>query len=823
MERNGWGGILTEPSKFIYEQLGKDRLAGILLGGLDHTEDPVAVLTLDRRFVFCNRAWKVFHGVDPDTDLTGESLDEIANEVIDPIMREGWETILKEKRYQKKFYVPCTGSWMVVNATLMDYLDPPLMTIILMDITSSVKDSDDRVKSHFMSNPIPMFMWRREGSEMVLRDFNEAGIELTGGRICEHIGISVSEFHKDNPEIITEINRCYEEKISIRREVKLKNPAVGGAWHLDVKYVYLAPDLVMVHIDDVTNRVLAQQELEKYKEHLEDLVQKRTGQLEETNEKLRNEIDERELTEIALRESEARYRAVSELTTDYTYSGVVYEDGRMKKEWVAGAFASITGYDPEEADHVLGNLEIIHPEDRHIGLGQRQSYFSGSIKVKEFRLIRKNGSIVWVMSYGLLVERTEDGGVRVLGAVKDITERKNAEIVLERRNRELRVLKVIREIFRVEDDMTEAFSQILDLIHDETRIKKIVVLVPDQDRGGFRLLLSKNVPDDLIPPLDYIGEDDEYAALVTKTDGVVVLEDVAEDPDPDRRRVKEEMNLSRTLAMPVRVAGEVRAVFVMGIPVGMELPADKPDFFSVVGNQIGVEMERAELLKSRTEYQKQLRKLAGNLLKTNEDVRTEIAHDLHDVIGQAAAGINTEVKLFEESLPPKNIKTIEWAGHIRKELKGLIGEIRRAAYSLHPPMLEDLGLIPTLKWYINRIVEPEGFEIELSATGFDEELPSYLALSFYRIAQEALTNVVRHSEAEFIVLKVIKGFPWVIMDIRDDGKGFQTKGEDAVVEGLGITGMRERVQNMGGKFNISSSPGQGTHVRVKIPLEVDND
>ncbi|MBU8922301.1 MAG: sensor histidine kinase, partial [Bacteroidales bacterium] len=205
------------------------------------------------------------------------------------------------------------------------------------------------------------------------------------------------------------------------------------------------------------------------------------------------------------------------------------------------------------------------------------------------------------------------------------------------------------------------------------------------------------------------------------------------------------------------------------------------------------------------------------------DVRREVAHDLHDVIGQAVAGISTEVKVFEQSLSSDDVKTIEWAGHVGGELKKLIKETRRAAYSLHPPMLDDLGLIPTLKWYINRIVKSEGFEIELIATGFDEELPSYLALSFYRIAQEALTNVVRHSEAKFIILKVIKGFPWVIMDVRDDGKGFQSKGEGAVLEGLGITGMRERVQNMGGRFKISSSPGQGTHVRVKIPLEVGND
>jgi PAS domain S-box-containing protein len=814
---------LSDPSRFNYDQAGSDQIAGILIDGVNYAANPLAVLTLDRRFAFCNRAWKIFHELDPETDMVGKSLDEITNEIITPIIMEGRETFLKEKRYQRKFFVPCTERWMIVDATLMDNLDPPLMTVMLIDITVSLKSSDDQLKAHFMGNPIPMYMWRREGPEMVLRDFNEAGIKLTDGRICEHLGITSREFHRGNPEIIEEIDRCYKEKISIQREIEFKNLAAGDSWYFDVKYVYLAPDLVMVHTDDITKRIEAQQELESHKEHLQDRVKERTKQLEDANENLMSEIAERELMEAALRESEERYRSVSELTSDYTYSGVVYKDGRMKREWVAGAFDNITGYDPVDIDRVLGNLEIVHPEDRPVVLSQRQSYFSGSRTVKEFRLINKNGSIVWVLSYGIQGERTEDGGIRVIGAVKDITERKNAGLELERRNRELRVLKQIGEIFRANDDTDAAFGHVLDLINDEAGIKSMGVWVSDPDRGGFNMTLTKNIPDDLVSPLKFIDNDDEFVSTLIRARKVILFDDVKEESDPVRKRIKEELNISRILGMPVVVSGEVRALFILGIPSGIRMLDGKPHFFNILGNQIGVEIERKELLKSRAEYQKQLRKLAGNQLKANEKIRAEIAHDLHDVMGQAVAGINTEVKIYEQSLSPDDEKTIEWTGHIRNELRELIELIRNAAYSLHPPMLEDLGLIPTLKWYINRIEKPGVFEIELIATGFDEELPSYLALSLYRIAQEALTNAVRHSEAKFIVIRVIKGFPWVIMDVRDDGKGFHMKGEGAVLEGLGITGMRERAQNMDGIFKISSSPGQGTHVRVKIPLEVGND
>ncbi|MBU8923061.1 MAG: PAS domain S-box protein, partial [Bacteroidales bacterium] len=708
---------MTDPSKFNIDQMDNDQLASILMAGMDSAMNPVAVLTLDRRFIFCNRAWKTFHDLDPDTEMAGKNLDEIINEIIEPIILEGMETIWKEKRYQKKFFVPCSEKWIVVDAILLDNLEPPIMVIILMDITSSIKDSDDRLKSHFMSNPVPMFMWRREGPEMVLRDFNEAGIKLTDGRICEHLGIFASEFHKDKPEIIAEINRCYEEKLSIQREVELKNVAAGAAWHFDVKYVYLAPDVVMVHTEDITDRVTALKELEKYKEHLEELVKQRTMQIEEVNEKLRSEIGERKLTEAALRESEERYRSVSELTSDYTYSGVVYRDGSMKREWVAGAFASITGYSPDEINRVLGRLEIIHPEDRDIMLEQRQSYFSGNKRVEEFRLIHKDGSIVWALLYGLPGEKTEDGGIRVIGAVKNITERKIAGLELERRNRELRVLKQIGEIFRAENDMVEVFRQILDLIHDESRIKNMGVWGPDQNRGGFSLMLTKNIPDELISPVNHLESDNEYVALLVKAGRVVVFEDVIEDYGPFNKKIKKELKISKTMAMPVKASGELRAIFIMGIPSNMELPTGKSDFFNMVGNQVGVEIERVELLKARSEYQKQLRKLAENRLRANEDVRREVAHDLHDVIGQAVAGINTEAKVFEQTLSSDDVKTIEWTGHIRGELKKLIKETRRAAYSLHPPMLEDLGLIPTLKWYINRIVKSEGFEIELIATG----------------------------------------------------------------------------------------------------------
>jgi len=158
---------------------------------------------------------------------------------------------------------------------------------------------------------------------------------------------------------------------------------------------------------------------------------------------LEREVTERRRVEQSLRQSEARYRAVSELTSDYTYSFRINEDGAVIVDWVAGAFARITGYTPEEVEARGGGLTLIHPEDLTAALERVQALISGQADTSEFRIIAKDGEVKWLRETGRPVWDESHRVIRVVGAAQDITARKHAEELARERQSELaHVLRV---------------------------------------------------------------------------------------------------------------------------------------------------------------------------------------------------------------------------------------------------------------------------------------------------------------------------------------------------------------------------------------------
>jgi signal transduction histidine kinase len=291
--------------------------------------------------------------------------------------------------------------------------------------------------------------------------------------------------------------------------------------------------------------------------------------------------------------------------------------------------------------------------------------------------------------------------------------------------------------------------------------------------------------------------------------------------DPAKLKVATELNVISTVAVPVVSGGVAKALFNFGFDRKLDESIGEIAFLQLIATHLGLGLERIGLLKAEKIYEEKVKKLAGKLIQTIEEDKSRIARDLHDDIGQSIIVLIAELAEFEKTLPHEDTGTIERCRNVRKRLNDLAGATRRVAYSLalQPAMLEDLGLIPTLQWYIDTVVEPGGIEVDLAAAGFDESIPSRQAVALYRVAQEALTNAMRHSGAKKVQLKLIKGYPNIIMDIKDRGRGFPMKGDGAPGDGLGITGMRERIQHIKGTFDIQSAPGKGTRVRVTLPLE----
>ena len=231
------------------------------------------------------------------------------------------------------------------------------------------------------------------------------------------------------------------------------------------------------------------------------------------------------------------------------------------------------------------------------------------------------------------------------------------------------------------------------------------------------------------------------------------------------------------------------------------------------------------LLKQSRQMQKHLRHLTRKILTAQEDERREISRELHDEIAQTLAGITVRLANLKREAA---VNTQGLKGKIsgtQRLVQKSVKIVHRFARQLRPALLDDLGLIPALNSFINGMQERTKIPIKLITFSELQNLDVRKRTVFYRVAQEALTNVVRHAEAKMVQVAFKNHKKSVLMEIRDNGKSFNVQ-YVLLARGkkhLGVLGMRERVEMVGGTFKIESSPGQGTLVSAEIPVRACPD
>jgi signal transduction histidine kinase len=214
----------------------------------------------------------------------------------------------------------------------------------------------------------------------------------------------------------------------------------------------------------------------------------------------------------------------------------------------------------------------------------------------------------------------------------------------------------------------------------------------------------------------------------------------------------------------------------------------------------------------------QLQTLSRRLIGAQESERQRIARELHDDIGQALSAVKMNLQSMRRAVGSSAI-----APQIQESIDSVDQALRRVrdlSVALRPSLLDDLGLVPALRWYADRQSHRGGFQCKFEA---DEriDLPAEVQTACFRIAQEALTNVLRHSNAHHVVvvLRIDGGVLW--LTVSDDGRGFDVAaavGRVGADMSLGLLGMRERARLLGGRVTVESVVRKGTTVRAHIPL-----
>jgi signal transduction histidine kinase/CheY-like chemotaxis protein len=239
---------------------------------------------------------------------------------------------------------------------------------------------------------------------------------------------------------------------------------------------------------------------------------------------------------------------------------------------------------------------------------------------------------------------------------------------------------------------------------------------------------------------------------------------------------------------------------------------------SIMGSQITNALENARLFEEVRAARERLENLSRRLLDAQETERRSIARELHDEIGQALTVIKINLQAAQGSSDMASL-ALYLADGLRT-LEGTLQQVRGLSLELRPSLLDDLGLVPALRWYVDRQAQQAGVTAHFASHGLEERLPPEIEIACFRIVQEALTNVMRHADASQVFIELRHDAEDLHLAIRDDGLGFDVPAALAAAargESVGLLGMEERVQLLGGRIEIESAPGQGTEIRVCLP------
>ena len=227
-------------------------------------------------------------------------------------------------------------------------------------------------------------------------------------------------------------------------------------------------------------------------------------------------------------------------------------------------------------------------------------------------------------------------------------------------------------------------------------------------------------------------------------------------------------------------------------------------------------MEAAARFNEVLAAREDLRRLSDRLVAVQEEERRNLSRELHDDLGQTMSAMLIELGKLESPLAGSEDHRAELAS-VRRLAEENVAKVRNMALLLRPAMLDELGMVPALRWHAREVARRTGLKVKMIADEINDDLPDSHRTCIYRVVQEALNNCVKHSKASEVRVVIHRDGEGLSISVQDDGVGFDAEHN----KGLGLLGMMERVTVVGGRLHIESQPGRGTIISIFFPLEND--
>jgi PAS domain S-box-containing protein len=450
-------------------------------------------------------------------------------------------------------------------------------------------------------------------------------------------------------------------------------------------------------------------------------------------------------------------------------------------------------------------LGAVHPDDRSYADGKWMAALRGEPYDIEHRLV-VDGQIKWVRKRAELEFDPEGVLLGGFGTTQDITELKAAEEAIKaaKDELELRVQERTAELKKANEHLAEQ-SRILESFFKDT-ITPLVLL--DRDFNFIRVneayarACQRAVS-------DFPGHN--HFEFYPHKENEAIFRQVVKTGIP-----------YQALAKPFSFPDHPEWGVTYWDWILTPLPDDRGETaFLVFSLEEVTDRQTAEDALRLSE--RQLRTLTDQLLHTQENERQRVAQDVHDSLGASLSALKYKLEGLAHDLSKKEPRQIEETlGSLIPIIQETIGETRRMQNELRPPLLDDLGILPTLTWFLREFQKIyTRIAIEQRLEILEEEVPDLLKVVIFRITQEALNNIGKHARATQIRIFLGREEDRLKLVIQDNGMGLDSKRLPESVDpgtGMGLSSMKERTELSGGSFSIKSHPGQGTSIEVSWPL-----
>lgn len=529
---------------------------------------------------------------------------------------------------------------------------------------------------------------------------------------------------------------------------------------------------------------------------------------------INRDITELKRAEIALRESEELYRALIDTSPD----AITMTDLQGKVILCSNQTAQLHGYESPEALFGMNVFDRIVPEHREKALmNLRKTLETGSVREIEYDIIRKDGSRFPAEISAALLRDATGNPKAFIGISRDITERKHMEAEQVYQTRLHRFRSETLLLFNRQDSIEEILQKGVEIIlgYFDVACAQIWTL-----NSGFELKAHAGSTEMCATSAKctIVGR---AIANEAKTENKAILKNsLAGDALVGDTSWARQCGIVACAALPLFVESRMVGVLV----VFSKVPLLEPTLSPLTGATFTIAqgIVRREAEQELRASQEQLRALASHLQVIREEERTHIARELHDELGQTLTAIKMDHSSLARDLLEGGgtsvIPFVERISLMSKIIDQTVAKVQDIALELRPDVLDDLGLLEAVEWYSEEFQRRSAIRCHLHLPEKRFAVDDKMSTSLFRVLQEALTNVARHSGATTVDVTLLRTHEEIALIVRDNGRGIgEVKRESR--ESLGILGMSERVSSFGGALEIIGVPGEGTMVSVKIPLQ----